>query len=126
MLNGLLEDGESKVISRAMQLLVSGKAFEALRDQIFRFFESLAQFEWGRREMLCSPGFVEFLLDRTSEINQKGLKWKFSIIEKLVAHPKDVEVFVGNQLLIKMQVYLREGVFFKQAEAAVAIADESA
>ena len=55
-----------------------------------------------------------------------GMEWKFSIIQRLVKHPEECSGLIGDEEYIKLNVYVREGIFFKESNVTVAVSDRAA
>lgn len=110
---GLLHD---RTFSTLMQVVK--QPFVDLRAAGLRVLLTVAQWEWGQREMNGHPGFLEYLLDRRTEPDRVGKELKYSVIHTLVASDTAEGVF-GAQAFLKLRRYDREGPFFVSAEGAV-------
>lgn len=99
-------------------MVVVKQPFVDLRTAGLRVLLTLAQWEWGQREMNGHPGFLEYLLDRRTEPERIGKELKYSVIHTLVTSDTAEGVF-GAQAFLKLRRYDREGPFFVSAEGAV-------
>ena len=64
-------------------------------------------------------GFLEYLLDRTTESDKAGKEHKYEFIVELVRSPFSKEVF-EKPFSLRLREYEREGPFYVRAQAAVA------
>ena len=64
-------------------------------------------------------GFLEYLLDRTTESDKAGKEHKYEFIVELVRSPVSKEVF-DKPFYLRLREYEREGPFYVRAQAAVA------
>ncbi|KAJ3156824.1 26S proteasome non-ATPase regulatory subunit 5 [Geranomyces michiganensis] len=80
---------------------------------------------WGARELLAARDdggaheLVAWLLDRRAEMDTTVVEGKFVVVRQLAARPDAAEVF-GNEALARLQQYVREGPFWKEAAPMVA------
>lgn len=68
---------------------------------------------------LVSKGFLEYLMDRTTETDKAGKEQKYEFIVELVRSPFSKEVF-EKPFHLRLREYEREGPFYVRAQAAVA------
>ena len=64
-------------------------------------------------------GFLEYLLDRTTETDKAGKEHKYEFIVELVRSPFSKKVF-EKPFYLRLREYEREGPFYVKAQAAVA------
>lgn len=70
--------------------------------------------------MNAEPGFIEFLLNRSTEKDKEGKEAKFSIIQSIVQNGEEAKSACGNVNYLKLRRYVNEGVFYVEPEANVA------
>ena len=81
---------------------------------------NISQWEWGQKEMVTCPGFVEYLLDRRTETDRIGKELKYSIVCTL-ANSATAESVFGASVVIKFKRFEREGPFYVAEEASVVV-----
>ena len=80
----------------------------------------LGGWEWGQREMQTCPGFLEYLLDRSSEPDKEGKELKYEIVHCIV-NTECSDVVWSSVDLMKMKKYEKEGPFYFVGDTTVAI-----
>ena len=70
--------------------------------------------------MNAEPGFLEFLLNRSTEKDKEGKEAKFAIIRSICDNGDEAKAAIGNVNYLKLRRYINEGVFFVQPETNVA------
>ena len=95
--------------------------FQDLRVAGLRVLLVMSSFEWGQRLFHSQPGFLEYLLDRTTEPDKEGKELKYDIVHKMVASGPVAEAVFGNVDLLKLKRYEREGPFFSTTDTSVAL-----
>lgn len=107
-----VDDSIAKVLSIAKQ------PFFELRVAAFRLLGALVSLPWCQSRLIERAGFLEYLLDRSTERGDRnGLEAKYNIIAKLAA--SETAVLLSEQL-IRLKEYVREGPFYVKYEAQVA------
>ena len=101
-------------------LSVARQPFADLRLSGLMVLIEMAAWEWGQREMQSSPGFLEYLLDRSSEPDKEGKERKFEIVHRIVSSDCGEAVW-GNVDMMKLKKYDREGPFFYTGDTTVAL-----
>lgn len=94
--------------------------FTDLRTSGLKTLVGISYWEWGQKEMLSCPGFVEYLLDRRTETDRVGKELKYSLVCSLANSPTAESVF-GPEISTKFQQYQREGPFYVVQEQSVAV-----
>ena len=94
--------------------------FADIRAAGLKLLLTIAQWEWGQREMHNQPGFLEYLLDRKTEPDKIGKELKYEVIHTLVVSETAEGVFGGPGYL-KLRQFDREGPFFHTADTSVAL-----
>jgi len=74
---------------------------------------------WGRTEILGSPGFLEFLLNRESEREKEGKEAKYELLVEL-ASSGDAKEVIGHDQDFLLREYVRLGPFYVAAQSQVA------
>lgn len=82
--------------------------------------QAIAGQPWGQRLMISTPGFVEYIVDRTTEADKSSKDAKFALVKALVNTKTIAEIF-GNQHYLQLRAYLQEGPYFVKAVATVAV-----
>lgn len=101
----------------AVVMVIAKQPFPDLRCASLNFLLTISRWRWGQKEIGACPGFMEYLLDRSTERDKISKELKYSIIRTLAASPHCCDV-LGNPIYIKLQQYMREGPFFVVTEPA--------
>jgi len=72
---------------------------------------------------------LEWLLNRSTEIEKTGAEWKYEIVKSItLAHP-DIEpslvAMIKQEGYDSLVAYLKQGAFYKQIQAGTLVADRS-
>jgi 26S proteasome non-ATPase regulatory subunit 5 len=70
--------------------------------------------------MNAEPGFLEFLLNRSTEKDKEGKEAKFAIIHSICENADEAKSALGNVNYLKLRRYINEGLFYVEPEANVA------
>ena len=105
------------------QILMSivKQPFQDLRIAGLRVLLVMSSFEWGQRLFHSHPGFLEYLLDRTTEPDKEGKELKYEIVHSMVASGSVAEGVFGSVDLLKLKRYEREGPFYSAVDTSVAL-----
>ena len=111
--------------SLPMELLAKYLAtpFDDLRFAVLRLLSEVTRFEWGVEVLQSAPGFVEWLTNRRTETSLTGSDWKFTLVQRLVAHPAFTRV-VRAQLQPVLVAFHRQGRFFAKPESHVLVEEK--
>lgn len=94
--------------------------FVDLRLAAYRCLLELTRSPWALHAMNAEPGFIEFLLNRSTEKDKEGKEVKFAIIRSICRNDEEAKLAMGNVNFLKLRRYINEGVFFAEPEANVA------
>ena len=105
-----------------LQLMLSTvkQPFADLRLAGLALIVELSTQEWGQRQLQACPGFVEYLLDRSSEPDKEGKELKYEVVHRIVGSEFGEAVW-GNVDMMKMKRYDKEGPYFHTGDTALAI-----
>lgn len=81
-------------------------------------WQAIATQPWGQKLMINTPGFMEFILDRSTGQTKEAKDAKFELIGALAGSSTAAEI-LGSQHYIRVKTYLREGPYYVSAVAAV-------
>ena len=81
---------------------------------------ALSNQPWAARLLNQEPGFLEYLLDRSTERDKEGKETKFEVVKALSEAYCTAEIF-GNPALLSLKVYVREGPFYVRVQSEVAM-----
>jgi 26S proteasome non-ATPase regulatory subunit 5 len=95
--------------------------FQDLRLAGLRVLLTMSSFEWGQRQFQEHAGFLEYLLDRSTEHDKEGRELKYEIVHSLVGSGSIAETVFGNVDLLKLRKYDREGPFYSSADTTIAL-----
>jgi 26S proteasome non-ATPase regulatory subunit 5 len=99
---------------------IAKQPFVDLRLAAYRYLFELTRSPWALHEMNSEPGFIEFLLNRSTEKDKEGKEAKFSVIQSICRNSEEAKLAIGNVNYLKLRRYVNEGAFFVEPEANVA------
>ncbi|XP_020777527.2 26S proteasome non-ATPase regulatory subunit 5 [Boleophthalmus pectinirostris] len=97
---------------------ISTQPFPELHCCALHIFTAIASQPWGQRLMMSTPGFMEFVLDRSTSQTKDAKDAKFELVGALVSSSSSTEI-LGSQNCLRLKTYLREGPYYVTAVAAV-------
>uniref|UniRef100_A0A7N6A5Z1 26S proteasome non-ATPase regulatory subunit 5 n=1 Tax=Anabas testudineus TaxID=64144 RepID=A0A7N6A5Z1_ANATE len=97
---------------------ISTQPFPELHCGALRIFTAIATQPWGQRLMIKTPGFMEFILDRSTGQTKEAKDAKFELVGSLACSSTAAEI-LGSQHYIHLRAYLREGPYYVSAVASV-------
>ncbi|KAG7498947.1 26S proteasome non-ATPase regulatory subunit 5 [Solea senegalensis] len=99
---------------------ISTQPFPELYCVALGIFSAIAAQPWGQKLMISTPGFMEFILDRSTGKSKEAKDAKFELVGTLVSSSTAADI-LGSQHYIHLKAYLREGPYYVSAVAAVGI-----
>ena len=111
---GLGEDFTSLLYS------VGKQPFSDLRCAMLKVLASLVMWKWGQERIKSVPGFIEFLLDRSTEVDKAAKELRYSVIHSLAISATS-EIVFGALTHRKIREYDQEGPFYVAGENIVAM-----
>ncbi|KAM4889877.1 PSMD5 ATPase, partial [Sylvia borin] len=99
---------------------ISTQPFPDLHCGALRVFTAIANQPWAQMLMLSSPGFVEYVVDRSVEPDKASKDAKYELVKALVNSKTIAEVF-GNQYYLRLRAYLQEGPYYVKAVSTTAV-----
>ncbi|XP_055326562.1 26S proteasome non-ATPase regulatory subunit 5 [Sitodiplosis mosellana] len=90
--------------------------FSEIKTAALALLRSICVYAWGQRALSNTAGFIEYLLDRNSEVNKDVLHEKYSII-RTIANSREFDENTSRQI----NQYVKDGVFYIQGQMEVAI-----
>ena len=99
---------------------IAKQPFVDLRLGAYRCLFELSRSSWALQVLNVEPGFLEFLLNRSTEKDKEGKEMKFSIIRSMCEDAEQAKAILGNVNYLKLRRYLNDGVFYVEPEANVA------
>ncbi|XP_029371978.1 26S proteasome non-ATPase regulatory subunit 5 isoform X2 [Echeneis naucrates] len=97
---------------------ISTQPFPELHCGALQIFTAIATQPWGQKLMISTPGFIEFVLDRSTGQTKEAKDTKFELVGSLVSSSTAAEI-LGSQNYINLKTYLREGPYYVSAVALV-------
>lgn len=70
--------------------------------------------------MLDSPGFIEYVVDRSVEPDKASKDAKYELVKALVNSKTIAEIF-GNQYYLRLRAYLHESPYYVKAVSTTAV-----
>uniref|UniRef100_A0A8C8H4T2 26S proteasome non-ATPase regulatory subunit 5 n=1 Tax=Oncorhynchus tshawytscha TaxID=74940 RepID=A0A8C8H4T2_ONCTS len=80
--------------------------------------QAIAPQPWGQRLMIGTPGFMEFIVDRSTGPTKEAKDAKFELVGALVSSSTAADI-LGSQHYLRLRSYLREGAYYVAAVATV-------
>uniref|UniRef100_A0A8C3MIA0 26S proteasome non-ATPase regulatory subunit 5 n=1 Tax=Geospiza parvula TaxID=87175 RepID=A0A8C3MIA0_GEOPR len=99
---------------------ISTQPFPDLHCGALRVFTAIANQPWAQKLMLSSPGFVEYVVDRSVEPDKASKDAKYELVKALVNSKTIAEIF-GNQYYLRLRAYLLEGPYYVKAASTTAV-----
>ncbi|KAF4797700.1 26S proteasome non-ATPase regulatory subunit 5 [Turdus rufiventris] len=99
---------------------ISTQPFPDLHCGALRVFTAIANQPWAQKLMLNSPGFVEYVVDRSVEPDKASKDAKYELVKALVNSKSIAEIF-GNQYYLRLRAYLHEGPYYVKAVSTTAV-----
>jgi len=99
---------------------VGKQPFSDLRCAMLKVLTSLVTWKWGQERIKNVPGFVEFLLDRSTEVDKGAKELRYTVIHTLATSDTS-EVVLGALTYRRIKEYDQEGPFHVQSENIVAM-----
>ncbi|XP_029469057.1 26S proteasome non-ATPase regulatory subunit 5 [Rhinatrema bivittatum] len=99
---------------------ISTQPFPDLHCGALKVFTAIANQPWAQKLMIDSPGFVEYIVDRTVDPDKISKDAKFELVKALVNSKTIAEIF-GNQHYLRLRAYVREGPYYVKAISTVAV-----
>lgn len=103
-------------------LTLAKSAFEEERIAAYALMKSLSMHSWSVHEIYASSDYIRFLMDRSSEAEKKGKEWRYAIIQTLVLSANTFKI--DHPVVQVLKTYIKDGPYFIEREANVAIASQ--
>ncbi|KAL1787052.1 26S proteasome non-ATPase regulatory subunit 5 [Sigmodon hispidus] len=84
------------------------------------YLPAIANQPWAQKLMFNSPGFVEFVMDRSVEHDKASKDAKYELV-KALADSKTVAEIFGNSNYLRLKTYLSEGPYYVKPVATTAV-----
>ncbi|KAM8872181.1 26S proteasome non-ATPase regulatory subunit 5 [Synchiropus picturatus] len=97
-----------------MVLNISAQPFPELHCAALQVFTAIGAQPWGQRLMINTPGFMEFVLDRSTGQSKAAKDAKFELVGSLVSSTTAAEI-LGSQHYVSLKSYLRDGPYYVSA-----------
>ncbi|XP_073455665.1 26S proteasome non-ATPase regulatory subunit 5 isoform X2 [Aquarana catesbeiana] len=99
---------------------IATQPFPELHCAALKVFTAVANQSWAQKQMIESPGFIEYIVDRTVDPDKDSKDTKFELVKALVNSKTVADVF-GNQHYLRLRAYLRDGPYYVKAISTVAV-----
>uniref|UniRef100_A0A667WT31 26S proteasome non-ATPase regulatory subunit 5 n=1 Tax=Myripristis murdjan TaxID=586833 RepID=A0A667WT31_9TELE len=97
---------------------ISTQPFPELHCGALHIFTAIATQPWGQKLMISTPGFMEFIVDRSTGQTKEAKDAKFELVGELVSSSTAAEI-LGSQHYLRLKTYLKEGPYYVSAVASV-------
>ncbi|XP_078605208.1 26S proteasome non-ATPase regulatory subunit 5-like [Branchiostoma floridae x Branchiostoma japonicum] len=118
MLEGWFNTFSPKPMDTLMSIVQ--QPFQNLHCAGLAVLQALSNQPWAQRAMANFPGFVEYLVDRSTEKDKMGKEARYEVIKALVESSTALETF-GSPFYLKLKEYYRQGPFYVRVQAEVAM-----
>ncbi|XP_040261962.1 26S proteasome non-ATPase regulatory subunit 5 [Bufo bufo] len=99
---------------------MASQPFPELHCRALKVFIAVANQPWAQRMMIESPGFMEYIVDRSVDLDKDSKDAKFELVKALINAKTTAQVF-GNQHYLRLRAYHREGPYYVKAVCTVAV-----
>ncbi|XP_023224982.1 26S proteasome non-ATPase regulatory subunit 5-like [Centruroides sculpturatus] len=116
----ITENWFRRIISSPMTTLMAycKSPFLDLRCGALSVLQAIASQVWGVKELASFPGFLEYLLDRSTEYTKEGKECKFGVVEVLLKSPI-IENIYNTEAIMQLREFYKMGPFYVPTEASV-------
>ncbi|XP_054156843.1 26S proteasome non-ATPase regulatory subunit 5-like [Oppia nitens] len=111
----LFSPNDNKIL---VLLHIAKEPFIELRLAAMECIRVVTTFSWGQKELAATAGFLEYLLDRSTETTKHGKEAKYSIVKQLVGSPFISESFT-KEAVIQLRAFYKEGPYYMGNDTAV-------
>nr|XP_055035768.1 26S proteasome non-ATPase regulatory subunit 5 [Misgurnus anguillicaudatus] len=116
----LTESWFNSLSSQPMAMIrnISIQPFPEFHCRALRVFTAIGCQPWGQRLMMDTPGFVEWMLDRSVGKGKEAKDCKFELVGAILSSSSTREIF-GAQNYLKLKTYVKEGPYYVTAVSTV-------
>lgn len=90
--------------------------FPEIKIAALGLLRAICSYRWGQQALSETAGFIEYLLDRSTEFDKDAIHGKYTVIKVLA----DASVFDAGTIL-QIRQYIKDGAFFVQGIMEVAV-----
>lgn len=90
--------------------------FPEIKIAALGLLRAICSYRWGQQALSETAGFIEYLLDRSTEFDKDAIHEKYTVIKVLA----DASVFDAGTIL-QIRQYIKDGAFFVQGVMEVAV-----
>ncbi|XP_024618170.1 26S proteasome non-ATPase regulatory subunit 5 isoform X1 [Neophocaena asiaeorientalis asiaeorientalis] len=99
---------------------ISTQPFFELHCAALKVFTAIANQPWAQKLMFNSPGFVEYVMDRSVERDRASKDAKYELV-KALANSKTIAEIFGNPNYLRLRTYLSEGPYYVKPISTTAV-----
>uniref|UniRef100_A0A2K5P0U6 26S proteasome non-ATPase regulatory subunit 5 n=1 Tax=Cercocebus atys TaxID=9531 RepID=A0A2K5P0U6_CERAT len=99
---------------------ISSQPFPELHCAALKVFTAIANQPWAQKLMFNSPGFVEYVVDRSVEHDKASKDAKYELV-KALANSKTIAEIFGNPNYLRLRTYLSEGPYYVKPVSTTAV-----
>ncbi|XP_004712616.1 26S proteasome non-ATPase regulatory subunit 5 [Echinops telfairi] len=99
---------------------ISNQPFPELHCAALKVFTAIANQPWAQKLMFQSPGFVEYVLDRSVEHDKASKDAKYELVKALANSKTTAEIF-GNPNYLRLRSFLSEGPYYVKPVSMTAV-----
>ncbi|XP_014446000.1 26S proteasome non-ATPase regulatory subunit 5 [Tupaia chinensis] len=99
---------------------ISNQPFPELHCAALKVFTAIANQPWAQKLMFNSPGFVEYVMDRSVEHDKASKDAKYELV-KALANSKTIAEIFGNPNYLRLRTYLSEGPYYVKPVSTTAV-----
>ncbi|XP_006890754.1 PREDICTED: 26S proteasome non-ATPase regulatory subunit 5 isoform X2 [Elephantulus edwardii] len=118
----MTESWFSSFSHNSLELLrgISNQPFPELRCAALKVFTAIANQPWAQKLMFHSPGFLEYIVDRSVERDKASKDAKYQLV-KALANSKTIAEIFGNPNYLRLRTYLSEGPYYVKPVSTTAV-----
>jgi len=117
--NTISEDPPTSLV---LMVLVK-KPFYDIRKAAYSLIFAISRYDWGTKQIVNTPGFIELLLNRQVETEIEGFTWKFSIIERILENT-NCKTLLGLQAYYDSLQYIKCGIIYVPGQSTPIVKEE--
>lgn len=99
-------------------IILAQEPFLEVRIPSINFIRILATTIWGQKVLAQQKGFLDYLLNRSTESTKEGREAKFAVVRELVVSPF-IRLSFQPEEHLRIRAYFKNGAIYKEANVAM-------
>ena len=98
--------------------------FAEISQAAYNVMQNISREPWGVNLFSREPGLLEYFLDRNVAMKKEAKEMKYEVIKMLQENPASLDdSTMPPEMLMRLKVYTKQGPFFVEAQAEVALGE---